>query len=100
MSLAVAAGVLVGLPSVAQEAPGAIEIGGRKVLTLVSNDPPGVRCNNNIQVAAELANAYKVPILVYPESGLLMNPKVSGTFEALKHPAGSPDGRLPDEHRK
>ena len=47
---------------------GPIEIGGRKVLTLVNNDPPGLRCNNNIQVAAELANAYKVPILVYPVS--------------------------------
>jgi len=38
------------------------------VLTLVSNDPPGLRCNNNIQVAAELANTYKVPILIYPVS--------------------------------
>ncbi|MCD6672289.1 MAG: hypothetical protein LT106_05485 [Burkholderiaceae bacterium] len=52
----------------AQPSPGPVEIDGRKVLTLVSNDPPGVRCNNNIQVAAELANAYKVPILVYPVS--------------------------------
>ncbi|KAB2896980.1 MAG: hypothetical protein F9K35_12905 [Burkholderiaceae bacterium] len=38
------------------------------MLALVSNDPPGLRCNNNIQVAAELANAYKVPILIYPVS--------------------------------
>ncbi len=52
----------------AQNAPGPIEIDGRKVLTLVSNDPPDLRCNNNIQVAAELANTYKVPILVYPVS--------------------------------
>lgn len=52
----------------AQSAPGPVEIDGRKVLTLVSNDPPGLRCNNNIQVAAELANTYKVPILVYPVS--------------------------------
>ena len=52
----------------AQTAPGPIEIDGRKVLTLVGNDPPGLRCNNNIQVAAELANAYKVPILIYPVS--------------------------------
>lgn len=51
-----------------QNAPGPIEIDGRKVLTLVSNDPPGLRCNNNIQVAAELANTYKLPILVYPVS--------------------------------
>lgn len=52
----------------AQTAPGPLEIDGRKVLTLVSNDPPGLRCNNNIQVAAELANTYKVPILIYPVS--------------------------------
>ena len=52
----------------AQAAPGPIEIDGKKVLTLVSNDPPGLRCNNNIQVAAELANTYKVPILIYPVS--------------------------------
>lgn len=52
----------------AQSAPGPVEIDGRKVLTLVSNDPPGVRCNNNIQVAAQLANTYKLPILIYPVS--------------------------------
>lgn len=65
---AAALAVLVHLPGLAQNAPGPIEIDGRKVLTLVSNDPPGLRCNNNIQVAAELANTYKVPILVYPVS--------------------------------
>lgn len=119
--------------AVAQNAPDPTEIGGRKVLTLVSNDPPGLRCNNNIQVAAELANTYKVPILVYPVSfmppgtkapivwyggeniaqsggklngmisfteladrfevegverqpkvGLLLSPKVNGSFEGLK----------------
>ena len=31
-------------------------------------DRVGLRCNNNIQVAAELANTYKLPILVYPVS--------------------------------
>lgn len=62
--------VLLGGTSLAtaQNAPGPLEIDGRKVLTLVSNDPPGLRCNNNIQVAAELANTYKVPILIYPVS--------------------------------
>ncbi len=59
---------LVHLPVMAQGAPGPTEIDGKKVLTLVSNDPPGLRCNNNIQVAAELANTYKVPILIYPVS--------------------------------
>ncbi len=131
--LATALAVLVHLPGLAQNAPGPLEINGRKVLTLVSNDPPGLRCNNNIQVAAELANTYKVPILVYPVSfmppgtkapivwfggeniaqsggklngmssytelsdrfevegiekqgktGLLLNPKVNSSFEALK----------------
>jgi len=59
---------LAALPAYGQEAPGPYEIDGQKVLTLVSNDPPGLRCNNNIQVAAELANTYKVPILIYPVS--------------------------------
>lgn len=63
------AALLVATGSVwAQAAPGPVEIDGKKVLTLVSNDPPGLRCNNNIQVAAELANTYKVPILIYPVS--------------------------------
>lgn len=124
---------VVGNVAFAQTAPGPLEIDGRKVLTLVSNDPPGLRCNNNIQVAAELANTYKVPILVYPVSfmpagtkapvvwfggelvaasggqlngmisytelsdrfelegvtkqskdGLLLTPKVKGSFDALK----------------
>ena len=52
----------------AQPAPGPVEIDGKKVLTLVSNDPPGLRCNNNIQAAAEMANTYKVPILIWPVS--------------------------------
>jgi hypothetical protein len=46
--------------------PGPVTLNGQKVLTLVSRDPPGVRCNNNIQVAAELANLYKVPVIVVP----------------------------------
>lgn len=130
---ALALSALMHLPTLAQNAPGPLEIDGRKVLTLVSNDPPGLRCNNNIQVVAELANTYKVPILVYPVSfmppgtkapivwfggeniaqsggklngmisytelsdrfevegiekqgktGLLLNPKVNSSFEALK----------------
>ncbi len=48
--------------------PGPASIGGQKVLTLISRDPPGVRCNNNIQVAAELSNIYKIPVLVVPVS--------------------------------
>ena len=48
--------------------PGAIDGAGRKVLTLVNKDPPGVRCNGNVQVAAEIANTYRVPIQILPAS--------------------------------
>ena len=48
------------------QTPGPTELNGQKVLTLVSRDPPGVRCNNNIQIAAELSNVYKVPVVVVP----------------------------------
>ncbi len=48
--------------------PGAVDGGGRKVLTFVNKEPPGVRCNGNTQVAAEIANVYKVPIQILPAS--------------------------------
>lgn len=48
--------------------PGATELNGQKVLTLVVREPPGLRCNNNILVASELANLYRVPVLVVPAS--------------------------------
>ncbi len=48
--------------------PGAIDGGGRKVLTFVNKEPPGVRCNGNTQVAAEIANVYRVPIQILPAS--------------------------------
>lgn len=61
---------LVSVGSVPQaalaQAPGPTELNGQKVLTLVSRDPPGIRCNNNIQIAAELSNVYKVPVVVVP----------------------------------
>lgn len=50
----------------AADPPGPTEIGGQKVLTLISRDPPVLRCNNNMQVAAELSNIYKVPVLIVP----------------------------------
>ena len=53
-------------PSYAGGPPGAAVISGQKVLTLISRDPPGIRCNNNMQVAAELSNLYKVPVQVIP----------------------------------
>jgi hypothetical protein len=43
-------------------------IEGQKVLTLVVREPPALRCNNNMQIAAELNNLYKIPIIVLPAS--------------------------------
>lgn len=48
--------------------PGAVDTAGRKVLTFIAKDPPGVRCNGNLQVAAEVANTYRVPIQLLPSS--------------------------------
>ncbi len=48
--------------------PGSTKIGGQKVLTLINRDAPGVRCNNNMQVAAELANVYRIPIQIIPHA--------------------------------
>lgn len=60
------------LTTVAQQmsmaVPGAVDNGGRKVLTFIAKDPPGQRCNGNLQVAAELANVYRVPIQLLPSS--------------------------------
>ena len=36
--------------------PGAQTANGQKVLTFIAKDPPGQRCNGNLQVAAEVAN--------------------------------------------
>lgn len=60
-------GALAPLTASAGGPPGSVEINGQKVLTLVNRDPPGVRCNNNIQVAAELSNIYKIPVVVIPQ---------------------------------
>jgi hypothetical protein len=59
---------LIGLAPAAhaQQLPGPAQINGQKVLTMISRDPPGVRCNNNIQIAAELSNVYKIPVVVMP----------------------------------
>jgi hypothetical protein len=48
--------------------PGAVDAAGRKVLTFINKDPPGQRCNNNLQVASEIANAYRLPIQLLPTS--------------------------------
>lgn len=48
--------------------PGAQDATGRSVLTFIAKDPPGQRCNGNLQVAAEVANTYRVPIQLLPSS--------------------------------
>jgi hypothetical protein len=48
--------------------PGNTKLGGQKVLTLINRDPPGVRCNNNMQVAAELSNIYRIPVQIVPHA--------------------------------
>jgi hypothetical protein len=60
--------VAVAAATTAAEPPGPTEIAGQKVLTLVVREPPALRCNNNIQIAAELSNIYKVPVIVMPVS--------------------------------
>lgn len=37
-------------------------------LLVISNDPPGIRCNRNIQAAAEIANLYRVTVRLVPRS--------------------------------
>jgi hypothetical protein len=56
------------VPQVSLNVPGAVDAAGRMVLTFVNKDPPGQRCNNNLQVAAEIANAYRLPIQLLPAS--------------------------------
>ncbi len=53
-------------PVLAAGSPGQAVVNGQKALVLVSRDPPGARCNNNIQVAAELSNVYKIPVQIIP----------------------------------
>lgn len=48
--------------------PGKTKLGDQKVLTLISRDPPWVRCNNNMQVAAELTNVYRIPVQIIPHA--------------------------------
>lgn len=48
--------------------PGMTKLGSHRVITLVVRDPPWVRCNNNMQVAAELTNIYQVPVQIVPHA--------------------------------
>lgn len=66
--LGMAANAASAASNVSMNVPGASDADGRKVLTFIAKDPPGVRCNGNLQVAAELANTYRVPIQLIPSS--------------------------------
>jgi hypothetical protein len=59
--------------------PNAVDAAGNRVLTIVNKDPPGQRCNNNTQVAVEVANTYRVPIQILPAS-LAPNLPAPGVF--------------------
>lgn len=58
----------VSAANVSMAVPGAQTASGVKVLTFIAKDPPGQRCNGNLQVAAEVANTYRVPIQLLPSS--------------------------------
>lgn len=58
----------VSAADVSMPVPGAQTPSGQKVLTFIAKDPPGQRCNGNLQVAAEVANTYRVPIQLLPSS--------------------------------
>lgn len=76
--------------------PGAIDAAGRKVLTFIAKDPPGQRCNNNLQVAAEIANTYRVPIQLLPSS-LAPNLPAPGVFyggQAIAADGGDYNGQV------
>lgn len=46
------------------------EINGQKALVFINQDPPGTRCNTNVQIAAEIANAYRLPMLILPQTAV------------------------------
>lgn len=66
------AGSLIGFSAIATDAsmavPGAETANGHKVLTFIAKDPPGQRCNGNLQIAAEIANTYRVSIQLLPST--------------------------------
>jgi hypothetical protein len=68
IGLTLASAAAAASAQVSMAVPGAVDSAGRKVLTFVAKDPPGQRCNGNLQVAAELANVYRMPIQLLPSS--------------------------------
>lgn len=69
-ALTLAAAGVQAAGAVSVDLPGATDANGRKVLTFIAKDPAGMRCNGNLQVAAEIANTYRVVIQLMP-SGLV-----------------------------
>jgi hypothetical protein len=67
VSAAMAFSTLV-LADQSMNVPGSVDANGNKVLTIINKEPPGQRCNNNTQVAVEVANVYRVPIRIVPAS--------------------------------
>jgi hypothetical protein len=68
LSLLLGCSVAAHSGSLSMIVPGSVDSAGRKVLTFIAKDPPGVRCNGNLQVAAEIANIYRVPIQLIPST--------------------------------
>lgn len=66
--IALAAALCLCAPPGGAGTPEITVIGDQKVLTLVVREPPALRCNNNMQIAAELNNLYKIPFVVLPAS--------------------------------
>jgi hypothetical protein len=56
--------------NVMANSPVPLEINGQKALVFINQDPPGTRCNTNVQIAAEIANAYRLPILIIPQTAV------------------------------
>ena len=65
-------GVIISLfsLSVLANSPVPLEINGQKALVFINQDPPGTRCNTHVQIAAEIANAYRLPILILPQTAV------------------------------
>lgn len=77
--------------------PGNAKLGNQKVLTLISRDPPWVRCNNNMQVAAELTNIYRIPVQIIPHAMAGPGAKAPAVYwgdELIAEDGGKLDGMV------
>lgn len=70
-SLAAGLTVFTGFVSAQSAAtPVPAEVNGQKALVFVQQDPPGTRCNTNMQIAAEIMNVYQVPVVLMPQHSI------------------------------